>query len=210
LDIKDIYQQYEGLAEYFKQVPESIQIVMCAGNHDALRLSEPQPPLDIKYAKALYDLPNTIMVRNPSVFNIGSTESFSGFNILLYHGFSMSWIADAVEEIRAGGRMERGDLIMKYFLQRRHLCPTHTFNLYVPDSKMDPLVIDSVPDFFVTGHIHRAMVSNYRGVSLINASCWVPQSEDNARRGIMPQPGRAIVVNLKTREVSVLNFCENE
>ena len=45
---KDIYQQYKECAELLKQIPQHIPLIICPGNHDALRISEPQPQLDRK------------------------------------------------------------------------------------------------------------------------------------------------------------------
>jgi len=74
---------------------------------------------------------------------------------------------------------------------------------------MDPMVIEKVPDIFVSGHIHQITVSSYRNVSLINSSCWVVQSEDNAKRGIVPHPAKIPIINLKTREIKIMNFLDD-
>ena len=91
-------------------------------------------------------------------------------------------------------------------LKRRHLAPSHGSTLYVPDRTEDPLFIDKVPDVFLTGHIHRAQTKNYRNVTVINSSAWVAVSEDNLKRGLEPQVGRAFVMSLKTRQVKLMNF----
>lgn len=98
---------------------------------------------------------------------------------------------------------------MKFLLQKRHLAPTHGSNMYIPDEE-DPLIIKEIPDIFVSGHIHQTTVSNYRNVSMINSSCWVVQSEDNAKRGIVPNPCRIPIINLKTREVRIMNFLDED
>ncbi len=209
LDIKDIYEQYEEATKYFKMVPERIKIIMCGGNHDAMRMSEPQPAFDKIISKGLFEIPNLIMVSNPSLVNIHHSEGFPGFDVLMYHGFSFPYFADNVPSIRDKGGIFRCDLIMKFLLQRRHLAPSHSSTLYVPDENIDPLVIDKVPDIFVSGHIHQITVGNYRNVSLINSSCWVVQSEDNAKRGIVPHPGKIPIINLKTREIKIMNFLDD-
>ena len=206
LSIQDITKQYDRLAELISEIPSHIHIIVCGGNHDALRLAEPQPQLDMRYASALYELPNVINVSNPSVINIHASDDFPGFDVLMYHGYSIPFYAANVPSIRQVGGMDRTDLIMKYFLQRRHLAPSHGSNLYIPTPDHDPLVIDKVPDFFLTGHVHRACAMNYKGVTLINSSCWASQSEDNVKRGIVPTPSRVPLVNLKTREVKFMNF----
>ncbi|HJX06230.1 MAG TPA: metallophosphoesterase [Candidatus Nanoarchaeia archaeon] len=210
LEITDIKQQYNLFAEYLKKIPSHITIIVCPGNHDAGRISEPQPPLLHEYAKALRSLPNIVLLSNPAYINIGATKEFSGFDLLLYHGYSLIYYADNVGHIRFRGGQKRADLIMKFLLQRRHLAPTHTSNQYVPDPYRDPLVIDKLPDFFITGHIHRVSVSNYKNITLVNCSCWTGITEDMEKRGLQPQPARVPIINLKTRDVKIINFLREE
>ncbi|MEK6955097.1 MAG: DNA-directed DNA polymerase II small subunit [Nanoarchaeota archaeon] len=209
LEIKDIYGQYEEATKYLKMVPDKIKIITCGGNHDAMRVSEPQPPFDPAISKGFYEIPNMVIVSNPAIVNIHSSENFPGFNVLMYHGYSFPYFADNVPSIRDKGGLARCDLIMKFLLQRRHLAPTHGSNLYIPDESADPLVITDVPDIFISGHIHQITVGSYRNVTLVNSSCWVVQSEDNAKRGIIPHPGKIPIINLKTREVKIMNFLDD-
>jgi len=212
LNIIDIYDQYKALAELLKQVPEHIPIFICPGNHDVGRISEPQPPLVEEYAKSVLSLPNIISLSNPSTVNIYANpeQGFDGFDVMLYHGLSFVYYSEHIPLIRRSGGQKRPDLIMKYLLQRRHLAPSHTSTLYIPDPKKDPLVIDKVPDFLISGHVHRATASNYRNVTCINASCWTSQSDEQERRGLEAQPGRAFIVDMKTREVKIMNFLSKE
>ena len=207
LVIPDIYDQYSQLSDYLSKVRKDVKIILMGGNHDALRLSEPQPVIDKRMASSLYELENAVFVTNPSVVNISSYEGFSGFNILLYHGGSFPYLSENVDSIRKNGRLDRPDLIMKYLLQRRHLIVSHTSTLYVP-GKEDPLVIDRVPDFFVSGHIHKTVVNNYRNVTMIGCGCWTDQTENQEKRGIVPDPNRIVLINLQTREPKILNFEE--
>jgi DNA polymerase II small subunit len=210
LEIKDIKEQYALFAQYLKKIPSSISIIACPGNHDVGRISEPQPPLLHKYAESLRKLPNVILLSNPAFVNVGATNDFSGFDLLLYHGGSLIYYSDHIDSIRQKGGQKRPDLIMKRLLQMRHLAPSHTSNLYTPDPTFDPLVINKIPDFFITGHIHRVSISNYKNITLINCSCWVGITEDQEKRGLQPQPGRVPLVNLHTREVKVINFFKEE
>jgi DNA polymerase II small subunit len=210
LTIQDLYKQYDKLAEYLGKIRKDIKIIISPGNHDAIQIAEPQPAFDNKLAPALYELPNVYFTTNPSLVNIGSTKDFPGFNVLVYHGFSFPYIAENVDSIRKAGRITRPDLIMKFQLQKRHLAPSHSSTLYLPNEKEDPLIIDKVPDFFISGHLHKTIVTNYNGITIANCSCWVGQTEDNERRGIIPDPCKAILINLKTRAVKILNFKENE
>lgn len=209
LAISDIYKQYDKFIEYTSKIRKDIKIIISPGNHDAMRIAEPQPIFDKKIADELNKLGNVYLTTNPALVNIASTLDFPGFNVLIYHGFSFPYIAENVESIRKSGRLENPELIMKYLLQRRHLAPSHTATQYIPNAEEDPLLIEKIPDFFISGHLHKTKVINYKNVTLMNCSCWVDQTEDQERRGIKPDPCKAILVNLKTRDLKILNFMEN-
>ena len=204
--IKDIYQQYKECAELLRQIPQHIPMIICPGNHDALRISEPQPILSKDYAKPMHELNNAIMVSNPSMINIHSSENFSGFDVMMYHGYSFDYFVAEVDSLRNQGGYNRADLIMKFLLKRRHLAPTHTSTLYIPDAKRDPLVIDKIPDFFLSGHIHKSVTANYRNTTLICGSCWQGKTLFQEKVGHNPEPSRVPIVNLKTRDVKILKF----
>ncbi len=206
LIIPDIYEQYKVFADYLKRIPKHIKIIICPGNHDAMRIAEPQPPLYEDFAKPIYELPNTIIVSNPAYINFNSTDNFSGFDVLMYHGYSLIYYSENVNSIRTLGGQERVDLTMKYLLKRRHLAPTHQSTLSLPTAEKDHLIISKIPDFFVTGHIHRTTVSNYKNITLINASSWTGMTPNQEKRGLKPQPARAIITNLQTRQVKIMNF----
>lgn len=210
LAIPDIKSQYEEVARYMRQVPDRMHKIVFTGNHDAGRLAEPQEPLMRAYAEPLYDIPNTTIVSNPAMVNIGSTEDFPGFDCLLYHGGSFIYYADNIPSIRSAGGQKRVDLIMQYLLQRRHLAPTHNAALTIPTTDRDWLFIDRVPDIFITGHIHRVSSSIYRNVSCINAGCWTETTEDQVKRGLEPQPAKLVIMHLKTRKTKVMNFARKE
>ena len=181
-------------------------MIICPGNHDAVRLAEPQPLFTKTYSASLYDLPNTTIVSNPSVVNFHHSNDFPGFNVLIYHGYSFDHYVAQVNSLRNQGGYDRADLIMKFLLQRRHLAPTHPSNQYVPDNKRDPLVIETVPDFFISGHIHKSVCANYKGTTLICGSCWQSKTAFQEKVGHHPEPSRVPVVNLSTREIKILKF----
>ena len=203
---KDIYQQYRDCAKLLEQIPKHIPLIICPGNHDALRISEPQPQLSKDYAKPLHDMNNVVMVSNPSMVNIGSTGNFSGFDVMMYHGYSFDYYVAQVDSLRNQGGYDRVDLIMKFLMKRRHLAPTHSSTLYVPDNKKDPLVIERIPDFFLSGHIHKSATANYRNTTLICGSCWQAKTAFQEKVGHNPEPSRVPIVNLKTRDVKILKF----
>ncbi len=206
LTIKDISEQYTDAANWLKKIPKDKKIIICPGNHDAMRISEPQPLIDKNYAKDLYTMENVIMVTNPALINIHSSEKFSGIDVLMYHGYSYDHYAANVDSIREKGGYDRADLIMKFLLQRRHLAPTHSSSLYIPDPEKDSLVIETIPDIFVSGHIHKAAVKNYRNVTTISSSCWQAKTSFQEKVGHHPEPARLPIVNLQTREVKIMRF----
>ena len=206
LIIQDIYEQYREFARLLAQIPPHIHIVLCPGNHDALRLSEPQPRLDQDFAAPLHQLPNVTLVSNPALLRIHASEHFPGFDILLYHGYSFDYYVATADSLRNSGGYHRADLIMRFLLKRRHLAPSHTSTLYIPDHETDPLVISHVPDIFATGHIHYSLVAQHRHITLISGSCWQSMTSFQEKMGHDPEPARVPAINLKTRAAKILRF----
>jgi DNA polymerase II small subunit len=208
LNILDIKGQYDKCAELLSKIRKDIKIIISPGNHDATRLAEPQPIFDETLAEGLHQIPNITLITNPGVVNVGSYEGFSGFEVLIYHGFSFDYYIDQIESIRFGGGYDRGDLVMKFLLQKRHLAPSHTSTLFVVDPKKDDLIIDNIPDFFISGHLHKSSVSHYGKTTMISGSCWQSRTAFQDKVGHHPEPCRVPVVNLKTRDVKLMKFCE--
>ncbi len=208
LSITDIREQYAECARLLSRLPKNMHIIIAPGNHDVGRISEPQPKLSKDYAKPLWELPNVTMVCNPCMVNIHASESFPGFDVFMYHGYSFDDYGEIVPSIKNSGThiSDRAPLIMRFLLQRRHLAPQHTSTMYIPDSRMDPLVIEKVPDLFVAGHIHKAGVLNYRGVSLVCGSCFQSKTDFQEKVGHDPEPGVIPLINLQTRQVSLVRF----
>ena len=208
LAIVDIKDQYKEFSKYLDKIPKHIQVIMCPGNHEAGRLAEPQFDLYSDFTDDLLEKPNVHMVSNPSNVRIHKSADFEGFNVLLYHGYSFIYYGNNVQSIFEKGGTNDPVAIMKYLMQKRHLAPTHTSNLYIPDPEGDPLVIHEVPDFFISGHTHKAMYENYKGITMINCSCWVPETENQRNYGVSPEVAIVPVVNLQTREVTMMDFNE--
>ncbi|MDP3917504.1 MAG: metallophosphoesterase [Nanoarchaeota archaeon] len=207
LNIKSIKAQYDRCAELLSMIRKDIKIILCPGNHDARRIAEPQPALD-SYAESLKDIDNLFLVSNPSMINVLSSEKFEGFNILMYHGYSYDYYAANIDPIMQGGGYDRGDLIMKFLLQKRHLSPAHTSTLFVPNGKEDYLVIDQIPDIFASGHIHKVSVSKYKGVTNIVGSCWQYKNDFQERVGHHPEYCKVPVFNFGTGKAVVLDFSD--
>lgn len=208
LSITDIREQYAECARLLLQIPKHINIIMCAGNHDVGRISEPQPRLLKEYAAPMYTIPNATIVTNPSIVNIHANDTFPGVDILMYHGYSFDDYSECVPSIKHSGThiSDRAALVMKFLLQRRHLAPQHTSTLYIPDARSDPLVIERVPDLFFSGHIHKAGNLQHRSATIVAASCFQKKTDFQEKVGHDPEPGVVPVVNLQNRQVTHLRF----
>lgn len=201
----DLESQYQGLAEKFAKINKEIKIIISPGNHDGVRLMEPQPVLDEKYAWPLYNLKNVIFTGNPAYTNIGGKEGFDGFDVLTYHGFSYPYYANNVPSIMKSGGMNIPEKIMEYLLKYRHLAPSFGSTQTMPMGE-DNMVIDKLPDIFVSGHSHKCAISNYNNVLMISNSAWEEETEYQKRKGNQPDFCKVPMINLKTRAVKLLDF----
>ncbi len=204
LEIEDIEEQFQGLAELLGKIRKDIKIIISPGNHDGVRMLEPQPILDEKYAWPLYNMKNVILTGNPTYVNIGAKKNFSGFDILTYHGFSYFFYVNSIPSLIEKG-LNAPEKVMAYLLKNRHLAPTHTSVQYFPFEK-DDLLIKKVPDIFVSGHTHKCAISSYNNVLLISTSSWEEETEYQRRKGNQPDFCKVPMFNLKTREIKILDF----
>jgi len=205
LKIIDIEEQFVRIAELLDKIRNDISIIISPGNHDGVRLMEPQPLLDEKYAWPLYNLKNVILTGNPAQISIGITKDFPGFDVLSYHGFSFPFYADNIPNLMLNKAMHSPELIMKYLLKNRHLAPTHTSTQYFPFEK-DFLMIKKVPDIFVSGHTHKSAVSYYNNVLIISISSWESITSYEEKMGAEPDFCKVPMFNLKTRAIKILDF----
>jgi len=193
LDIKDIYAQYEEIGRQFSDIPEHIEMIILPGNHDAVRPAEPQPTFPKEITKLFPK--NCRFVGNPSTF------SLHGVEVLAYHGRSMDDLIPALKL-----NYEKPMEVMKMMLHMRHLAPIYGERTPIAPEREDIMVIDKVPDIFVTGHLHKTDVRYYRNVLMIQASAWQSQTSFQKMMNIQPDPAKAIVVDLQTLSAKKLNF----
>ena len=205
LVIGDLEEQFIELANLLKQIPKRIKIIISAGNHDCVRLMEPQPILDEKYAWALYDMENVIVTENPASVIIGEKSNFPGWEILTYHGFSYPFYANTIPKLMVEKTMNAPEKIMKYLLKNRHLAPTHGSTQYFP-SKKDHFFIKRAPDIFVSGHTHKAGLAYENNVLVISVSTWEGMTSYQEKFGNKPDHCKVPMVNMKTRAVKILDF----
>jgi len=203
LYIQDIYGQYDAFAAYLGSLRKDIRVVVCGGNHDALRLSEPQPALSKDFARSVHALKNVQIVSNPAFVRIHGM-----FDILMYHGYCFDYYMNNVDYLRKAGSYDASDTMMEFALRKRHIAPTHISSLYIPDTERDPLVIERVPDFFVSGHIHHDVkIGSYKNVTLIGCCSFQYKTAFQEKLGHTNITwGKIPVINLKTRQVKVVDF----
>ena len=195
LSIVDVYRQYEALAEQLRLIPSHITMIMQPGNHDAVRPAEPQPTFE-KEIQSLFSGMNIKFVGNPCYFSIHGVE------ILSYHGQSLLDYATNIQHLKYNEPVE----IMKVMLRKHHLAPTYGGYTPLAPEHFDYMVIDKIPDIFVTGHVHLAQISDYRGVTLINASSWQAQTSYQKMLNFVPDSAKMPIVDLKTGNVTMMDF----
>jgi len=198
LSITDVYRQYEVLAEQLRLIPEHISIIMQPGNHDAVRPAEPQPTFE-KEIQNLFSSNDITFVGNPCYFTLNGVE------ILSYHGQSLLDFATNIQHLKYNEPVE----IMKTMLKKHHLAPTYGGYTPLAPEHSDYMVIDKVPDIFVTGHVHLATIGEYRGVTLINASSWQSQTSYQKMLNFIPDSAKLPIVDLKTGNVTMMDFSKN-
>jgi len=210
LEISSVFEQYEECAKLFSKIRKDINIILAPGNHDAVRLAEPQPIIDKDICNSLWEMENITLVSNPSMINVGSTKNFEGINVLMYHGFSFDYYVSYLDSIRNEGGYDNICKLMKILLRKRHIAPTHDANPSVIDCEEDYMIVDKVPDIFVAGHVHKAKIDQYMQTTLICSSCWQSKTAYEEKLGHVPEPGRAAIVNLRTREAKFMKFLKEE
>ncbi len=194
LEIADIYEQYDKLAEYLKDIPDHIKMVIHPGNHDAARPVEPQPALNSVFTKGFDS--NILMVGNPVYLNV------EGRIVQSYHGKSIDdWVA-AVQYLTYEDPLR----VMKEMCIRRHLAPIYGQRNALAPEKKDYMAMEYVPDIFVSGHVHGAGQLQYNGVRLINASTWQSQTEYQRMHNFNPNPAIMPVVSLGNGKVEMRDF----
>ncbi len=195
LSIVDLYKQYEALATELEKIPDHISLIIQPGNHDAVRPAEPQPAFD-KNIQKLFHSTDATFIGNPASFSLHSVE------ILSYHGQSLMDFATNIQRLKYNEPVE----IMKVMLQKHHIAPMYGgYTPLAPEHK-DYMIIDRVPDIFVTGHVHLANLGEYRGVTLINASSWQAQTSYQKMLNFIPEPAKLPIADLQSGKVTMMDF----
>ena len=193
LSITDLFNQYSRLGEMLQELPDWVEVLLLPGNHDAVRPAEPQPAIDPELQT---DYNNTLFVGNPCDF------SLHGVRVLSYHGVS---IMDFVSSLRTV-TFETPEAAMRAMIDRRHLAPSWGGKTPLSPEPEDRLVIQEIPDIFVTGHVHGHHTETYKGVNLVHSSTWQDQTDYQRMLGFQPKPCILTVVNLHTHAMAAIPF----
>ncbi|RYJ14905.1 DNA-directed DNA polymerase II small subunit [Halogeometricum borinquense] len=197
LDIVDIYDQYEQFSEYLKEVPGDIEIVMIPGNHDAVRLAEPQPGFD-------EELRDIMSVHDARITSNPSTVTVEGVNVLMYHGVSLDEVIAELPSESAS--YDEPHKAMYQLLKKRHVAPQYGGHTRLAPEEQDYLVMEEVPDIFHTGHVHKLGWGKYHNVLAVNSGCWQAQTDFQKSVNIDPDAGYAPIVDLDTLDMTVRKF----
>jgi DNA polymerase II small subunit len=194
-----IEEQLKKVEELLSKIPNYIKIFIMPGNHDPGRRALPQPAIPKKYNSGLWEKENVFMVGNPAVV------SLNGVKVMMFHGQSI----DDIVKTTPGLSYDKPTNVMKHLLRARHLSPIYGSQTPIAPELEDLMVIDDIPDIFHVGHVHRAELAMYKGILLLNSGSWQKQTPFQASVGMTPNPGIALMVNLKTFKVYHENYNSN-
>ncbi|MCL4332393.1 MAG: DNA-directed DNA polymerase II small subunit [Candidatus Thermoplasmatota archaeon] len=194
LEIQNPFEQYLRLNDYISEIPEEIKVFIMPGNHDIVRLAEPQPVLPERLRKEFSS--NVTFLPNP--FNL----QLEGRRVLLYHGMSLNDIVELVP----GMNFDTIGRAVEEILRRRHLAPRYGGKTPLIPAPEDYHVIEEVPDIFITGHVHSHAMGNYRGVRYVNSSTWQSQTDYQKMMNFSPNPCMLTLFDLNSSNYFAKDF----
>lgn len=194
LEIMDVYDQYRKAAEYIGMIPKHIKVVISPGNHDIVRQAEPQPKLPEKITEMFSEYVE--FIGSPAMIDV------EGVRILVYHGRSIDDLIAAIP----GMDYPEPHKIMIELLKRRHLSPIYGSKVSIAPEEHDHYVIDEIPDILHCGHVHTVGVAMYKGVLVANTGAWQSQTDFQKRVNLMPDPAKAVMVDLSNMNTQILDF----
>ena len=194
LELVNPMDQYEYLADFVNRVPSDIKVYIMPGNHDTVRLAEPQPEMSPAIRKMFTG--NVKFLPNP--YNLRLNKKL----ITLYHGMSLN---DLIELI-PGGNFDSVGKAIELMLKRRYMGPVHGGRTPIVPNQVDSHIFREVPDIFITGHIHGHYIGNYKGVRYVNSSTWQSQTEYQKMMNYSPDPCIATLFDLNSKTVVKKNF----
>jgi DNA polymerase II small subunit len=200
LSITDIFEQYKVFEDFILRIPKHIEIFITPGNHDAVRLSDPQPAIDIKFLPRLYEQENIHMLGSPSWVVI------EDFKILIYHGAAMHGIYANIKD----ATMDKPQLAIKEIIKRRDLMPQYgDRQTFIPVEK-NFLTIKERPDIYIGADVHHHGYCKYKNCHLINASCWQSTTSYQKEKGHIPTLAKVLLFNFKDQKLCIKDFYKKE
>ena len=193
LSIPDLFAQYTEFARLLELLPDWVECLMLPGNHDAVRPAEPQPTFEKDIQQ---DYNTTTFVGNPCDF------SLNGVRVLSYHGKSIDDFVACLKTVTYADPVEA----MRQMLRRRHLAPQWGGKTPLSPEPEDGLVINEVPDIFVTGHVHGHACVDFKGTTLVCSSTWQDQTSYQRMLGFQPKPCMLTIVNLASHATTSIPF----
>jgi DNA polymerase II small subunit len=196
LNIRDIGSQYDEFSRLIAEIPDYIEIVICPGQHDAVRWADPQPAIPKQFAKELHELGNVHFVGSPGWLAI------EGLKVLLYHG---SCLHDLISSVSFLNSTEPEKATIE-LLKKRDLMPAYGLKQpYVPEKK-DFMVIREEPDLFFLGDMHHNSYGNYRGTTIVHNGTWQARTAYQVKLGHVPTPGIVPIIELCSRKITETAF----
>lgn len=192
--ISDIDNQYHSLSDALKDIPDGIPIIMSPGNHDAVRLAEPQPVWKKRFTQ---DFDSSVtMVANPVCYEIEGRTFYS------YHGKGIDQLVPSINSVTYDNPIQG----MMYMAKFRHFCPTYGGKVPLCPEKKDYLVMDKVPDAIFAGHVHKSQCGIYNGVRLIQCGCSMAQSSYQYQNNLVPDVCQFPTISLNNGVVRFHDF----
>lgn len=195
LTIGDIYDQYGAFGDWMADLPDHLDIVVQPGNHDASRPAEPQPAFT-EEVRERFDHHDAKFVANPAWFKMHDVLTLG------YHGSSLIDFATSVTNLE----YEEPLPAMKQMLQSRHMAPLYGERTPVAPEHNDYMVINDVPDLFITGHVHVPGIETYRGVQMVNCGTWQSQTLYQKMLNFTPDPAQMPLIDLQTLRGTLVDF----
>ncbi len=200
LTIPNIFEQYKIFEDYMLMIPKHIEVFITPGNHDAVKISDPQAALPEKLVPRLVNVKNIHLIGSPS------WVVFENFKTLIYHGYSLHGIYGQIKS----AKMTAPDTAIKEVLKRRDLMPSYgNRQIFAPIEK-NFMVIEEVPDIYIGADVHHHVYSKYKGCHILNTSTWQSMTSYQEGFGHVPTLCKVLLFNLKTEKVLIKDFYKKE
>ncbi|MCS7142396.1 MAG: metallophosphoesterase [Aigarchaeota archaeon] len=200
LALASLSDQFREAGRLLKEVRDDIKIIYVPGNHEPVRKTIPQPPVQQRFREILDSSREVSYCGNPAKLRIG------GNTMLFFHGQTFDDVIHSSTGYSYSNLVNDLNRLMTFFIRCRTLAPTFGDSTPVLPTKVDHLFIDEVPSLFATGHVHVASMTTYKGVSLVNSGTWQEQTSYQRAVGLIPTVGTAAIYDLRTSTAYIRKF----